>query len=183
MLLEPSAFARTTVITFREIEPHQADAAIDVICRCFHEFWGEEGSAPADVRRRVEADGVLDDVRNVREHYFDQGGTFRVILADGRVVGTGAVAPLQRTVCELRRMWILQGFRRRGLGTEMARRLMGFARSRGFERVRLHTSSDLQGAIRFYERLGFEHIEPYKQTKHSDVFMQAPLGADTPQKR
>ena len=61
------------------------------------------------------------------------------------------------------------------LGHRMVELLFDFARRQGYRTVRLHTSSDLQGAIAFYEKLGFRRIEKYRDVKYSDVFMEREL--------
>ncbi len=162
------------MITIRRMRPHETDAAKDVICRCFMEFWAPEGTTPQEMRQMVDAAHGLDDVDNVREQYFD-GGTFLVVLDGGEIVGTGALARLSARACELDRMWLLPQYRRRGIGHRIVRRLFALARRRGYRTVRLHTNSNLRGGIKFYESLGFRRIEPYKETKYSDVFMERDL--------
>ena len=163
------------MITIRDIRPQETDAAKDVICRCFIEFWGDEGTTLEEMRRMVDAHQGLDDVGDVRAHYFDSGGTFLAVLDGGRLVGTGALSRLSARVCELDRMWLLPEYRRQGIGHRIVRRLFAFARRHSYRTVRLHTSSDLQGAIAFYEKLGFRRIEKYRDVKYSDVFMEREL--------
>lgn len=163
------------MITIRPIRLPETDAAKDVICRCFIEFWAEEGATLEEMRRMVDAHHGLDDVDNVQAAYFDSGGTFLAVLDGGRLVGSGALSRLSSQVCELDRMWLLPEYRRQGIGHGMVRRLFAFARRHGYRTVRLHTSSDLRGAIAFYEKLGFRHIEKYRGVKYSDVFMEREL--------
>lgn len=166
------------MLTIQPIRPGQAGEALDLICACFLEFWGDEQDTVADIRRRVEEGQGLDDVAHLEREYFDRGGLFLAGMDDGgRLVATGAITPLRDGVWELRRMWILPEYRRRGVGTRMANRLLEHARCNGAQSVRLHTSSDLEGAVRFYAALGFKHIERYRYTEHSDVFMEKDLAA------
>jgi putative acetyltransferase len=162
------------MIAIRKLRPEEADAARDLICRCFIEFWAHDMTLE-EVRRLVDADHGLDDVAAVQARYFDAGGTFLAVLDDGRVVGTGALSRISDEVCELDRMWLLPEYRRRGIGHRVVKRLFAFARRRGYRTVRLHTNSDLKGAIRFYEGLGFRRIAPYKEMKYSDIFMEREL--------
>jgi putative acetyltransferase len=159
------------MVTIRKIRAQEAGAAKDVICQCFIEFWAPDGTTLDEMRQVVDEDHGLDDVDNVQAKYFDNGGTFLVVLDGERLVGTGALGRLSERVCELDRMWLLKEYRRQGIGHRMVGRLFSFARRHGYRTVRLHTNSDLQGAIRFYEGLGFRRIEPYRETKYSDVFM------------
>jgi ribosomal protein S18 acetylase RimI-like enzyme len=163
------------MVTIRKMRTGEAGAAKDVICACFIEFWAGEGTTLEEMRRLVDADHGLDDVDDAQAHYFDDGGEFLVVVDGRRIVGTGALSRLSARVCELDRMWLLPPYRRRGIGHRIVRRLFAFARRHGYRTVRLHTNSDLQGAIRFYEGLGFRRIRPYRETKYSDVFMERAL--------
>ncbi len=161
------------MISIRRMRPGEAGAAKDVICRCFIDSWAHDKSLE-EIRQLVDGDHALDDVDDAKACYFD-GGTFLVVVDGDRIVGTGALARLSDSVCELDRMWLLPQYRRRGIGHRIVKRLFALARRRGYRTVRLHTNSDLQGAIKFYEGLGFRHIPPYKETKYSDVYMERDL--------
>jgi putative acetyltransferase len=84
------------------------------------------------------------------------------VLRDGEeVVGTGAIRRLDQQTCELKRLWFLPACRGKGFGKQMVERLLDFARSAGYQRVRLDTAPELQAANRLYQRLGFYPIERY----------------------
>ncbi len=77
-------------------------------------------------------------------------------LDGGRVVGVCGLnqdpyAPGER-VGRVRRLYVLTGYRRRGIARQLVGRAVARARSR-FDRLRLRTDSE--GAARFYEALGF----------------------------
>ena len=163
------------MVEIDEIRPEEADDAKDLLCRCFCEFWGDPDTTVEEMRQFVEERRGLRDLDDIEAEYFQNRGTFLVVRDDGEVVGTGALRRFEDDICELCRMWLLPEYRRQGLGTRLAERLLDFAREQGYETVRLHTVSDLEGAIQFYERLGFHHIERYKETDHSDVFMEMDL--------
>jgi RimJ/RimL family protein N-acetyltransferase len=52
-------------------------------------------------------------------------------------------------------MWVAPSARGRGLGRELAEAVVGWARDRGFERLRLGVTAEAPAALRLYERLGF----------------------------
>src|SRR5919202_4404005 len=100
---------------------------------------------------------TMSDIDEVRSHYFDNGGTFLVLVDEGRVVGSGAIRRLNNDICELKRMWLLKAYRGQGLGTKMAQMLLDFARKKGYKKVRLDTADEQKQAqaIQLYQRLGF----------------------------
>jgi GNAT superfamily N-acetyltransferase len=75
---------------------------------------------------------------------------------EGRLVGVGGlnVDPYagDERVGRVRRLYVLQGFRRRGVATLLVQAALNAARGR-FRELRLRTQNDKAG--QFYERLGF----------------------------
>jgi putative acetyltransferase len=69
----------------------------------------------------------MSDIDDVYSHYFDNGGTFLVLMDEGRVVGSGAIRRLDEEICELKRMWFLKEYRGRGLAKKMVQTLLDFA--------------------------------------------------------
>ena len=111
--------------------------------------------------------GVLEDMDDIQKSYFDDNGTFLVMVDDDRIIGTGAIKRWNAEICELKRLWFLKEFRGKGMGYQMTQELLSFARSRGYKRVRLETDPIAQSqAILFYKRLGFYEIPRYSQ--HDD---------------
>jgi ribosomal protein S18 acetylase RimI-like enzyme len=61
-------------------------------------------------------------------------------------------------------MWTAPTHRRHGIGQRLVEEVIGWARSRGAEVLRLNVTSINEGAISFYERMGFAMTgrkEPY----------------------
>jgi GNAT superfamily N-acetyltransferase len=79
----------------------------------------------------------------------------------GEVVATAQVTWIRRLTYVGGEMGIVESFRfrsdlrRRGLGEQLMRHLLGLARDRGAVRVELTTNAVREEARRFYERLGF----------------------------
>ncbi|MGE0702326.1 MAG: GNAT family N-acetyltransferase [Vicinamibacterales bacterium] len=146
------------------IEPlHLGDveAAKDVIRQVCLEVFGTE---PVN----------FEDMDQVSIQYVPPSGTFLVLRDGDSIVGTGAIRRLDERVCELKRLWFLPAYRGRGLGQMMAERLLEFARTAGYERVRLDTSLQLKAANRLFGRLGFRPIDRYNNGPGT-VFLEKDL--------
>lgn len=103
--------------------------------------------------------GELKDMDNIEQSYFENGGIFLVTTENDTVIGTGAIRKLEGGVCELKRLWLLSEYHRKGLGFRMMQELLSFAREQGYQRVRLETDPIYQKrAIEFYKRLGFYEV-------------------------
>lgn len=105
-----------------------------------------------------EDEGILQDFEDVQAHYFERRGIFLVALDAGRVIGTGAIRPIDEKMCELKRMWLLEEYHGKGIGYRLIQQLFEFARDTGYERIRLETGEQQERAINFYKRVGFEIV-------------------------
>jgi molybdate transport system substrate-binding protein len=114
-------------------------------------------------------DGTDSDLLDLEKSYFAAGGTFEVAVApDGSIAGCCGVMPHGSEMCELRKMYLVKGARRAGLGGRLLQRALAFAKGRGFRRVELETASVLKDAIALYSGAGFKPITRPLQAKRCD---------------
>ena len=93
------------------------------------------------------------------------------------IIGTGAICKLDDTTCELKRVWLLFDYHGRGLGYRLIQELLGFARKKGYQRIRLETDRhDQRRAYQLYRRLGFYEIPRYSDNTE-DAAMEMMLQA------
>ena len=106
----------------------------------------------------------------------------RLLLAlDGDVpAGCVALRPITDDICEMKRLFVRQQYRGRGLGRALATEIIGQARTIGYHRMRLDTLRSLREAMRLYESLGFEESRPYYQNPLPDtVYWELELSEKT----
>ena len=97
------------------------------------------------------------DLDRIGRQYGGRGG-FWVALDGGRVVGTAALREDGLDSATLKRMYLLPGYRGKGIGLRLLRRAIGHAKENGFGLVQLDTTLRQPRAIRLYERYGFGKI-------------------------
>ncbi len=87
----------------------------------------------------------------------------RLLLAsmDGRPAGCVALRDLGDGLCEMKRMFVPEAFRGRGVGRALAARIIAEGREAGYRAMRLDTSRRQGEAMRLYESCGFRRIPPY----------------------
>ena len=106
------------------------------------------------------------DLQDIEGGYLQRGGVFEIIEdGQGRLLGTVGLYPLDDETCELRKMYLAPQVRGLGLGKRILERMIARARSLGFKKMVLETSSKLEAAKRLYLKFGFqamrhEHLSP-----------------------
>ena len=96
--------------------------------------------------------------------------------AHGNAIGCAAFRPLERGVCEMKRLFLHPQARGLGLGRALAEAIIRAARDAGYHTIRLDTLPSMTRAIALYEDLGFERIGPYyAPTPPGTVFMAKTL--------
>jgi putative acetyltransferase len=96
------------------------------------------------------------DLKDIEGSYIRAGGVFELIEdAQGKLLGTYGLFPLNDNTCELRKMYFLPEIRGFGLGKRLLERAVDHARRLGFRAIVLETISVLQRAIHLYTRFGF----------------------------
>jgi putative acetyltransferase len=99
------------------------------------------------------------DLRDIEGNYLRRGGLFEVIEEGETLVGSVGLYPIDENVCELRKMYFIPEARGQGLGKYMLVRMVDQARSLGFKRIVLETSSKLTAANRLYTSFGFTRVD------------------------
>ena len=110
------------------------------------------------------------ELHDIWGNYSAKGGIFKVLENEqGKIIGTVALRGINKQVCELRRMYLRSETRGRGLGNFLLLEAITKARSLGFSRVVLDTSSSLKEAIGLYRKFGFEPVQPLCPNKSCDL--------------
>jgi len=143
--------------TIRPFRRGDASAARQLIESVWHEHFHHH----PDPFVRDFIHSRLSDVDDAETAYGDRA-IFLCAIADGTIVGTGAIKRLDDRACEMTRMFVASSYRGRGIGRAIANELIGFARNAGYDRIRLSSNNALAASHRLYETMGFQPASPWE---------------------
>ena len=89
------------------------------------------------------------------EKLLTQGVVFFVLRVGDAPVGCGGLQFFGTEYAEIKRLYIREAFRGRGLAPQLLDQLIAYARSQKITVLRLETGMHQHAAIRLYERAGF----------------------------
>lgn len=110
------------------------------------------------------------DLEDVEGNYIGSGGAFFMSVEDDRIVGTSAVRNLGSGVCEIKRLYVKNEFRGKGMGLALFRAALDFAQKH-YSKAKLKTDSSLSKAISIYLGHGFTVLKEEDGT----LFFEKPL--------
>ncbi|HVI49536.1 MAG TPA: GNAT family N-acetyltransferase [Chitinophaga sp.] len=117
------------------------------------------------------------DLLDIEHYYWQSGGGFWGAFEDDHLVGTIALVGYENAGA-LRKMFVKKEYRGKeyGIAAALIKELTGFARSKGMIELYLGTVSAMKAAHRFYEKNGFQQVQPealpvaYPRMPVDDVF-------------
>lgn len=84
-----------------------------------------------------------------------------LLLVDGTPAACGAIQPLDGDAAELKRVYVLPEFRRRGLARQVVEQLELQALFHGYQFMALETGRGMPEAVALYTKLGYRETEPW----------------------
>jgi GNAT superfamily N-acetyltransferase len=103
----------------------------------------------------VERYGGPDATEVDPEEFAPPGGGFLVAYLCGQPIGCGGFRRFDDQTAEVKRMFVLSGWRRQGLARELLKALESAIVVAGYRNVRLMTGGEQPEAIRLYQTSGY----------------------------
>jgi GNAT superfamily N-acetyltransferase len=130
----------------------------------------------AALRQHKGTELVLADAAGLPGPYAPPRGRLYLARLEGVPAGCVALHPLDATTGEVKRMFVHDAARRRGVARALMVRLLDDARALGYLRLRLGTLDEMTAAQQLYRSLGFREIPGYRADEPVDtVFFECDL--------
>lgn len=147
-------------LEFRVIQPQDNPRLAAIIRQVLAEFGANQpGFAWSDP-----------ELDSLSEAYCEPGSVYYVATYQQEVIGGAGIAPFAceyPAICELQKMYLLPDYRGQGNGQALMQKLMAVAQSHPYQGCYLETFRTMKGAMRFYERLGFQQLaKPLGNSAH-----------------
>ncbi|MEM0982006.1 MAG: GNAT family N-acetyltransferase [Cyanobacteria bacterium P01_H01_bin.58] len=148
-------------LELRAIQPQDNQRIATIIRQVLTEFGANQpGFAWADP-----------ELESLSEAYCEPGSAYYVATWQQQVVGGAGIAPFAceyPAICELQKMYLLPDYRSQGNGQALMQKLMKIAQSHQYQGCYLETFRTMKGAMRFYERSGFQQLtKPLGHSAHT----------------
>ena len=150
-------------------------------------FWDYLHWANQELNERfgidLDIESMLDGDMRELDKFRPPHGQLLLAEQDGEIAGLACLQKSKPGIGELKRMYVKPEYRRRGIGKSLVERLLEEARQFGYLSVRLDSARFMLAAHTMYRSLGFQDIEPYRESEipaefHSNwVFMEVALEA------
>jgi len=127
---------------------------------------------------------MREDPEKFIQEYFGEGGGFCLARVEGELAGCVGLRRLPKPeelepedvkCAEIKRMYVREKFRGRGVAERLLAAAENFAREEGYARIYLDTAREMVAAARLYERNGYQRCTRYNENPQAAIFMRKKL--------
>ena len=105
---------------------------------------------------------IDDELADFSAMYGPPDGCFLIAWVEGCLAGGVGLRKYESVICEMKRLFIYEMFREKGVGRILCTALIDEARHLGYERMRLDTLGYMKIARKLYRSLGLCEIDAYR---------------------
>ncbi len=121
--------------------------------------------------------GFEEEMNTLPGKYAPPDGRLYIVKYDNRFCGCIALRKLEDGICEMKRLFLKQEIRGKGIGNALVSMIIKDAKDIGYLKMRLDTIKEkMPKAVKMYERYGFVKIERYYDNPNPHtLFMELDL--------
>jgi N-acetylglutamate synthase-like GNAT family acetyltransferase len=112
---------------------------------------------------------IEDELKNFPKKYKPPEGEFIIAKENGNVIGCVAIKKLENKICEMKRLFVKDEYKKMGIGRTLVEKIIDESRIKNYERIRLDTLETMEDALKIYYKNGFYEIKPYYNNPNSGI--------------
>ena len=101
-----------------------------------------------------------DELINLPGDYTPPSGALLMAVERSVSIGCVAMRPMDRSICEMKRLFVKPARRRKGVGRQLVEGIVDEAKKAGYQSMRLDATPSMREAIGLCQSVGFLEIEP-----------------------
>jgi ribosomal protein S18 acetylase RimI-like enzyme len=113
--------------------------------------------------------GFEEELSGLPGKYAEPNGCILVYEINEIMAGVVALRPIEKGVCEMKRLYVKDEFRGQKIGNILAEAVIKEAKLKGYSLMKLDTLARLEPAITIYKNLGFRETEAYNYNPDDTV--------------
>ena len=114
-----------------------------------------------------------EELANLPGEYVLPTGCLLLAMYKNEAAGCVALRRIDKTICEMKRLYVRPQFRRQGIGRALAEAVIERAKKTGYKQMRLDTAPTMDAARDLYNSFGFKEIDAYRYNPlKGAVFME-----------
>ena len=118
-----------------------------------------------------------EEIADLAKKYLPPNGRLLCAQIDGKIIGCVAYHKHTFERCEMKRLFVLEDYRKFHVGSKLIRAILISAKNDGYREMVLDTITPLESAIHLYKKFGFVETTPYYENPMNDViYMKKILG-------
>ena len=121
-----------------------------------------------------------EELANLPGEYARPDGRLWLAYESNELAGCIALRKLEEGICEMKRLFVRDGFRGKGIGVALIETLIAEAKALGYKKLRLDTyPPKMEKAVSLYESYGFREIPRYYHNPYGEtLFLELDLYGD-----
>ena len=149
---------------------------LDCVKELFAEFVEMLHDLESEIQRYLWSQEYDYEIDHLGEKYGLPNGRLYIAYVDNQAAGCVALRQLNKTECEMKRLYVRPAFRGSKIGRTLVGTIVRDAKEIGYQYMLLDTLPALESAIALYKDIGFYEIPPYNDSPaDKTVFMKLDL--------